>query len=73
MSQAKLTGLRLYMIMLGMLISGTANTILMKLQNQTPGVDGVIFNHPYVQCAIMFVGEFLCLGVYGAKLLYMKY
>lgn len=29
----KLIGLRLYMVMLGMLISGTANTILMKVQN----------------------------------------
>lgn len=43
MSRDKLTGIRLYMIMLGMLISGTANTILMKLQNQTPGVDQVPF------------------------------
>jgi hypothetical protein len=27
----KITGLRLYMIMLGMLIAGTCNTILMKI------------------------------------------
>jgi hypothetical protein len=39
MSQAKLTGIRLYMVMLGMLISGTTNTILMKIQNETPGKD----------------------------------
>jgi hypothetical protein len=67
---AKLTGVPLYMVMLGMLISGTANTVLMKIQNETNGQNGKLFNHPFVQCAIMFIGELLCLGVYGAKLLY---
>jgi len=58
------------MIMLGMLMFGTANTILMKVQNKTPGKDGVKFNHPFVQCAIMFIGELFCLIAYGGKLLY---
>ncbi len=31
------------------------------------------FTHPYVQCAIMFIGELLCLFVYAGKLLYKKY
>jgi hypothetical protein len=26
-----------------------------------------------VQCAVMFIGELLCLFVYGGKLLYLKY
>ncbi len=62
------------MVMLGMLISGTANTILMKVQNLSPAepIDkkDKIFNHPFLQCAVMFIGELLCLGVYGAKLLW---
>ena len=69
--ESKLVGLPLYMIMLGMLISGSANTILMKVQNNTDGLIGP-FNHPYLQCAIMFVGEFLCMIVYLAKTFYLK-
>ena len=75
----KLVGLALYMIMLGMLLSGTGNTILLKIQNLTYGVTlptdpkkPMPFTHPFVQCAVMFMGELLCLFVYGAKLLYMK-
>ena len=68
----KLVGLPLYLVMLGMLLSGSANTILMKVQNNTPGKYGVNFNHPFVQCAIMFLGELLCLGAYFAKLAWEK-
>ena len=78
-SNAKLIGLSLYMVMLGMLLSGTGNTILMKIQNLTYGLtlpsdpkDPMPFTHPFVQCAIMFMGELLCLIVYGCKLLYLK-
>ena len=77
--QTKLVGLPLYMIMLGMLIAGTGNTILVKVQNYTKGEDLPVppypkyFKHPYVQCAVMFIGELLCLFAYGAKLLYLKY
>jgi drug/metabolite transporter (DMT)-like permease len=53
--------------MLGMLLTGTANTILMKTQNLTVTY-GNKFNHPFVQCAVMFVGELMCLGMYGIKL-----
>ena len=73
----KLVGVKLYMVMLGMLIAGTANTILTKWQNCLPGVPGIAydgkpmkFTHPYVQSANMFLGEMLCLVFYGAKLLY---
>lgn len=60
------------MIMLAMLLTGTCNTILMKVQNLTKA-NGDKFNHPFVQCAVMFIGEFLCLGVYGIKLLYQRH
>ncbi len=70
--EAKLMGMPLYLVMLGMLISGSANTILMKVQNNTEGLNNAKFNHPYLQCAIMFIGEFLCLIVYFSKQLYLK-
>jgi len=44
----KLVGLPLYLVMLGMLLSGSANTILMKVQNNTKGLDDIPFNHPFV-------------------------
>jgi drug/metabolite transporter (DMT)-like permease len=68
----KLTGIRLYGIMLGMLLCGTLNTILMKLQDGTVAL-GKQYNHPFFQCAMMFVGELLCLGIYGLKLLYARH
>ena len=47
----KLVGLALYMIMLGMLIAGSANTIIMKIQNLSPGEQSPDlpkkFTHPY--------------------------
>lgn len=59
----------LYLLMIGMLISGTANTVLMKFQViQTvpsgPGHAPVQFNHPFFQTILMMIGELLCLGVY---------
>lgn len=74
----KLVGFKLYMIMVGMLIAGTLNTLLTKWQNQVE-VPGFIqwgddkgkvqqtFTHPYVQSANMFIGEMLCLFAYFAK------
>lgn len=53
--QKKLIGLPLYLIMLGMLIAGTANTVLTKWQNCLKGIPGIdykgdpmTFTHPYV-------------------------
>ena len=70
----KLVGLALYMIMLGMLIAGSANTIIMKIQNLSPGEQSPDlpkkFNHPYFYCAVIFIGELLCLVAYGVKELY---
>lgn len=61
--------------MLSMLIFGTANTVVMKAQDDTcvnKDEDGnckdkVVFNHPYFQTANMFVGEMSCLLVYVIK------
>lgn len=68
MASAEMSSFGIYMIMLGMLLTGTANTIILKLQNgQTSIIDGTYypeFNHPYIQGAIMFVGEICCMGVY---------
>ncbi len=72
----KLTGLPLYGIMLGMLLTGTANTIVLKLQDieTTPMNDpkGNKYNHPFFQCACMFLGEVLCLVTYGCIVLYER-
>ena len=51
------------MLMLGMLISGTANTIVVKAMDVFKS-NGDSFAHPYFQCASMFFGEFSVLGVY---------
>ena len=82
---AKLVGGKLYAIMVAMLIAGTANTLLTKWQNNEVGLKtppGCIpggkvnpcdtFTHPYVQSANMFIGELLCLFIYGGKLLYQR-
>ncbi|TNV73496.1 hypothetical protein FGO68_gene681 [Halteria grandinella] len=62
-----------------MLLSGTGNTIIMKVQNLTYGEtlptdpkQPMPFTHPFVQCAVMFLGELLCLFVYFGKLGFTK-
>ena len=51
----QLIGLRLYLVMIGMLLSGTGNTIIMKIQNLTYGETlpddpkhPMPFTHPFV-------------------------
>jgi hypothetical protein len=61
--------------MIGMLICGTMNTLVMKYQDDTVTVfDGIDypFTHPYLQCAFMFLGEFLCMGLLVIKRCYYK-
>lgn len=70
-NQGKLTGIPLYSLMAGMLLFGTCNTIFMKLQDSVK-IDGVFFTHAFFQCAVMFVGELMCLVFYGGKLLYQR-
>ena len=57
---------------LGMLITGSINTISTKLADlqSAPGADGSPvhpFNHPFFQAALMFLGESLCLLVFNAR------
>merc|ERR1719171_1542588 len=57
----------IYVFMLVMLISGSANTLLMKFQvvQQVPGAEGgrpVGFDHPFFQTLLMMIGELLCLA-----------
>ena len=72
----KVEGIRLYLVMIAMLLSGTACTIIIKWQNSMVGVETpsyndpstpAVFTHPYVQTANMFVGELLCLVIHFAK------
>jgi hypothetical protein len=51
------------MFMLGVLVFGTANTIISKAMNQQKSL-GYEFNHPYFQTATMFIGETFCLIAY---------
>lgn len=55
--------------MVVMLVTGSANTLLMKIQTQqfVPGRVGGMpmqFDHPFVQTLFMCLGELLCLGVF---------
>lgn len=57
--------------MIAMLVFGTANTLVMKYQDEfnvaSPESRTGKFTHPYFQCANMFVGELMCLFVYFIK------
>ena len=61
----------LYGIMTGMLITGTCNTLITKVNDQTVSL-GEEYKHPYLQTAIMFFGELCCFPMYGVKLLIEK-
>lgn len=61
----------LYSIMLGMLISGSANTLVLKFQNDVSS-DNNLFTHPYFQTWIMFLGELTVFGAYGVKKMYLN-
>ncbi|CAG9310191.1 unnamed protein product [Blepharisma stoltei] len=50
--------IQIYLFMLVMLISGTANTLITK------AMDNQSFTHPFFQSATMFFGEMLCLAIY---------
>jgi len=57
--------------MLGMLVFGSMNTIVLKYQDNTHAL-GQLFTHPYLQTAIMFLGEFVCMGLFVGKTLYNR-
>ena len=49
-------------LVFGMLITGSVNTISKKYQNQAVvGSNGATFDHPWTQTAFMDSGELLCL------------
>ena len=61
--EEKYVGWKLYALMVGMLITGTANTLIQKYQDETFAANNY-FSHPYLQCGVMFFGEFSCWGLY---------
>lgn len=65
-------GAWVYALMGVMLVSGTANTLLMKLQARTrvpsgPHQDPADFAHPVTQTLFMVLGETLCLAVFNCQ------
>lgn len=62
----KASKLFVYSVMGGMLVFGTANTIVQDLQNETYAL-GNKFTHPYMQTGMMFAGELSVFIVYGFK------
>ena len=56
----------LYLFMVGLLITGTSNTLVTKYQNVTVSA-GHVYHHPFLQCFFMFIGEFLCLAIFKIK------
>jgi hypothetical protein len=61
---------KLYLIMFFMFVTGSANTVVLKLQDkvvvgQDPDTKkNLKYSHPYLQCANMCAGEFMCLIIY---------
>ena len=56
----------LYTIMMGMLVTGSANTLVLKWQDDTVS-ECNSFTHPYFQGMVMFLGEFCCWIFYFVK------
>ena len=47
-------------------VFGTGDTFLLKLQDETR-INNSKFFHPFLQCAIMFLGELFCLVLYKIR------
>ena len=68
----------LYTIMILMMLFGSANTLVMKAQDDfaTDGINvhgkPAHFIHPYFQCFNMFLGELCCLIPFFLKKLYYR-
>ena len=66
-----MASLNITLLIIGMVIMGSLNTILLKLQFDTKakGLNNHIhnFDHVYFQTLNMFLGEILCLAVYHFK------
>ena len=66
----RISVIALYGLMVGMLITGSLNTIFLKLQNGQEYYNDdkgkkVNYNHPFLQTFFMFIGEFMCMGAYA--------
>jgi hypothetical protein len=61
----------LYLIMTGMLVFGSANTLVLKWQDETIS-DCNGFTHPYFQGMVMFLGEFFCWVFFFCKKIFFK-
>jgi len=61
----------MYSMMAGMLVTGSANTLIQKYQNDTIALNNY-FTHPYFQTAIMFSGELSVFIAYGVKKYWVK-
>ena len=61
----------IYSYFCGLILSGTANTILLSLQFTEFAVD-VKYSHPWFQAFTMFIGETYCLIVYYVVIYYQK-
>jgi len=59
----------LYSVMLGMLLFGSANTLLQSYQNSECAL-GNYYTHPYFQTLIMFAGEISVAIPYNIKKYY---
>lgn len=57
--------------MIGMLITGTCNTVVIKLNDNMSAL-GQPYTHPYIQTAVMFLGELCCFPMYAVKLMIEK-
>lgn len=60
-----LSKILLFTYLVGMVLWGTANTILLSLQFSEKSI-GVKYNHPWFQTLTMFLGETYCLAAYYA-------
>jgi len=65
---------RFFILAVCMVITGSINTLSTKIADDTEseGINGEVrkFNHPFVQAAGMFLGEFLCMLAYFVILAY---
>jgi hypothetical protein len=76
MEKPVVTNLFLYSIMGGLIVVGTAGTIIGKYLDLTaaPSSDSgcYYFAHPYLQTYFMFLGELLCFPMLWIKLYFDK-
>eukprot|EP01017_Pseudomicrothorax_dubius_P021499 TRINITY_DN2315_c0_g1_i4.p1 TRINITY_DN2315_c0_g1~~TRINITY_DN2315_c0_g1_i4.p1 ORF type:complete len:379 (-),score=121.78 TRINITY_DN2315_c0_g1_i4:172-1308(-) len=61
----------IYGLMAGMVLTGAANTIVFKAQDEAVVLDKP-YNHPFVQAFTMFFGEFLCLIAFQLQKLFSR-